>query len=567
MNPTNSGPSKSGPTSSERTGSDSTDSDRTGSDRPQVRGLRLVAFGDAGRWAAKPLGTPDTDPGEWSDGPRVLRRGRRMLVGLGVAEARHHVHVLGPTGTGKSTLLLRMVLAEAAAGRGVVVVDPHGDLAVRVLERLPQECHGRLVVIDPDQTDAPVSWNVLDSTGVGAELVTEHLVATLHRLYAPWWGPRLEDTLRAACLTLTHPSNQHSVTGAGGVGAATLADIPRLLTDPRFRAAATAAVRRADPGGLGAFWDAYDALTPAQAATVGGPVLSKLRAITGRRFALDLLGAAPSTLDLTQVLDGGILIVRLPKGVLGEDTTRLVGSLLLTGLWQAATARTREAEAARLDATVVVDECHNFLHLPIGLDDALAEARSYRVSWVLAHQHLGQLPATMAAAVDANARNKVYFTLSPTDARVLARHTAPHLDDHDLAALDGFQIACRLMAGARPARPFTLATLPAPPAIPGGLEGARAAAAERGLPRSVRAEHAARRRIAATGARPSPTAIAPAGGAGSAVGSGAHSLAHSVPHSLARSLAHKQWASERATLPGADPQVAPGTDDEGQVPD
>jgi hypothetical protein len=529
-----------------------TNSDPTNADRPRVRGLRLVAASDAARWAAKPLGTPDTDPDEWSDGPRVSRRGRRMLAGLGVAEARHHVHVVGPTGTGKSTLLLRLVLAEAAAGRGVAVVDPHGDLAIRILERLPSECHGRLVVIDPDQTDAPVSWNVLDPTVVGAELVTEHLVATLHRLYAPWWGPRLEDTLRAACLTLTHPTNQGE---AGGVGAATLADIPRLLTDPRFRDAATAAVRRSDPGGLGAFWDAYDALTPAQMATVGGPVLSKLRAITGRRFALDLLGATPSTLDLTQVLDGGILVARLPKGVLGEDTTRLVGSLLLTGLWQAATARTREVEAARLDATVVVDECHNFLHLPIGLDDALAEARSYRVSWVLAHQHLGQLPATMAAAIDANARNKIYFTLSPGDARALARHTAPHLDDHDLAALDGFQIACRLMNGARPARPFTLATLPAPPAIPGGLTAALATAAERGLPQPVRAEHAARRRLAATGSRPSPS------------GSGAHSLAQPPAHSLPHSLAHKQWASEWATPPGPDPQVTPGTGDEGQVPD
>jgi len=475
MNPTNSGPTNSGPTSS---------------DGPRVPGLRLVAAGDAGRWAAKPLGVPDTDPDVWGEGPRVSRRGRRMLAGLGVAEARHHVHVLGPTGTGKSTLLLRLVLAEAAAGRGVTVVDPHGDLAIRILERLPEDCYGRLVVIDPDQTDAPVAWNVLDPSRAGAELVTEHLVATLHRLYAPWWGPRLEDTLRAACPTLTHPTNQGE---AGGVGAATLADIPTLLTQPGFRAATTAGVRRSDPGGLGAFWDAYDALTPAQAAQVGGPVLSKLRAITGRRFALDLLGAAPSTLDLTQVLDGGILIARLPKGVLGEDTTRLVGSLLLTGLWQAATARTREVEAARLDATVVVDECHNFLHLPIGLDDALAEARSYRVSWVLAHQHIGQLPPAMVAAVDANARNKVYFTLSPSDARVLARHTVPHLDEHDLAGLDGFQIACRLMHGARPARPFTLATLPAPPAIPGGLAAARVAAAERDLPQQVRAEHAARR--------------------------------------------------------------------------
>ena len=193
-------------------------SDRPGAWRPV--GLRLVAAGDLRRWTPKPLGVPDTDL-DAAGARSGAGRGRagRALVGLGVAEARHHVHVLGPTGTGKSTLLLRLVLAEVAAGRGVVVIDPHGDLAVRILQRLPRDCYERLVLIDPEQTDAPVSWNVLDPAPVGAELVTEHLVATLHRLYAPWWGPRLEDTLRAACLTLTHPTNQvRDGAGRGGGG-------------------------------------------------------------------------------------------------------------------------------------------------------------------------------------------------------------------------------------------------------------------------------------------------------------------------------------------------------------
>jgi hypothetical protein len=509
------------------------------------------------------------------------------LIGLGVAEARHHVHVLGPTGTGKSTLLLRMILADAVAGRGVVVIDPHGDLAIRVLERLPTACLDRLVLIDPEQTTAPVCWNVLDPTLVGPELVTEHLVATLHRLYSSYWGPRLEDTLRAACLTLTHalaiPRGSEGgseratergterggergsgpATQPGQVGAATLADIPLLLTHRGYRARVTAGVRRSDPGGLGAFWDAYDALTPAQLAAAGGPVLSKLRAITSRRFVLDLLGASPSTLDLGQVLDGGILIARLPKGVLGEDTTRLVGSLLLTGLWQAATARTRQAEHRRLDAAVVVDECHNFLHLPIGLDDALAEARSYRLSWVLAHQHLGQLPKPMADAIDANTRNKIYFAMSPQDAHVLARHTSPYLTEDDLTRLDGFQVACRLMSGHSPARPFTLTTLAAPPAASGGLARARQAATARGLPHDVRQEHAARRRrlTAPPPDRRHRTEIDPV------TSDTDEQVARSLAQSPTRSPARMQRGSERATPDGVDPQVSPPNTLDPRVPD
>ena len=259
-------------------------------------------------------------------------------------------------------------------------------------------------------------------------------------------------------------------------------------------------------------------------------------------------GGSPSTCSAPRrppstwatILDGGILIARLPKGILGEDATRLVGSLLLTGLWQAATTRTSVPENARLDATVVVDECHNFLHLPIGLDDALAEARSYRMSWVLAHQHLGQLPPAMAAAVDANARNKICFTLAPADARVMARHRP------DLSTL------------ATPSRPARHARRP--------RRGAGRPARQHGLPQHVRAEHAARRRHlvsgVATGAAGMPGLAGPVGG-GRVRGSLAASPAHSLPHSPAR----KQWAGERATPASADPQVNPRTDKEGRVPD
>jgi len=455
--------------------------------------MRLVPPQDPRRSIPKPLGVAD----DLSAG--ATARGDVEVIGLGVADARHHLHILGPTGTGKSTLLLRLILADAMAGRGVAVIDPHGDLALKVLTRLPASCRDRLILIDPDESAAPASWNVLDPTGLGGELVTEHLVGTLHRLYAAAWGPRLEDTLRAACLTLTHPVNRQVW---GPHGAPTLADIPTVLTNPRFRARLVRSVTRVDPGGLGAFWAAYEALTPAQASVAGGPVLSKLRAVTSRRFAMDLLGVAPSTIDLAEVLDGGILIARLPKGILGEDTTRLVGSLLLTGLWQAATARTRQEETDRLDAAIYADECHNFLHLPIGLDDALAEARSYRLSWTLAHQHLGQLPKPMADALDANARNKIYFTLSPQDAHQLARHTAPHLIPEDLTQLEAFQIACRVMANGHYARAFTLRTLPAPPADPHALAAARDAARARGLSAQAREDHAVRRRRLLLGTDP-----------------------------------------------------------------
>jgi hypothetical protein len=229
----------------------------------------------------------------------------------------------------------------------------------------------------------------------------------------------------------------------------TLADVPLLLTNRPFRRRMTARFRRDDPEGLGAFWDGYEALTPAGAALACGPLLSKLRPILGRRFVADLLGSATSSFTMADILDGGILLARLPKGVLGDDACRLVGSLLLAQLWQTALTRAAIPQDDRLDAAAYVDEAHNFLHLPIGLDDALGEARGYHLSFVLAHQHLAQLPKEMAEALHANARNKLFFTVSPDDAKRLAGHVAPYLAAEDLSRLDRFQAACRLVIDQR----------------------------------------------------------------------------------------------------------------------
>ncbi|WP_226962443.1 TraM recognition domain-containing protein [Streptomyces sp. C8S0] len=126
--------------------------------------------------------------------------------------------------------------------------------------------------------------------------------------------------------------------------------------------------------------------------------MNKLRAFLLRDFARRAIAAGPSTFDLGQMLDGGILLCRLPKGALGEETARLLGSFIVAGTWQAAAARARTPEHSRIDATLSIDEAHNFLTLPYPLEDMLAEARGYRLSMLLAHQHLAQLPATYAKA-------------------------------------------------------------------------------------------------------------------------------------------------------------------------
>ena len=244
----------------------------------------------------------------------------------------------------------------------------------------------------------------------------------------------------------------------------TLADVPRLLTDDAWRARLTAPIT--DPVGLEPFWQWYDGLSETTRAQVTGPVSNKLRALLLRRSLRSIIGQPRSTLDITRALDTGrLLLCSLPKGTLGEDTSRLLGSIVVARVWQAALARAALAPEQRRDAALYVDEVHNYLNLPTPVDDVLAEARGYRLSLALAHQHLAQLPRDLREGISANARTKVYFQLSADDANALDRDVAPELSRHDLAHLPQFTTAVRLCHGGETTRAFTLRTEPlSPPA-------------------------------------------------------------------------------------------------------
>ena len=180
--------------------------------------------------------------------------------------------------------------------------------------------------------------------------------------------------------------------------------------------------------------------------------------------------------DMGEILDGGLLLVRIPKGVVGDETSRLLGSFVVAKVWQAATARSSIPGSQRRDASLYVDECQNFLNLPRSFDEMLAEARGYGLSLVLAHQHLGQLSRELREAISSNARNKMIFNASPEDARILERHFAPELSAHDLANLGAYQAAVRVMRNGRSQPACTVRTRAGTAAIVDRAEEARSAA-------------------------------------------------------------------------------------------
>lgn len=430
-------------------------------DRAGARPIAPVQAVPSGGFAAKVLGTAAVG-------------GRK--VALRAADARHHLHLIGKTGSGKSTLLQHLALADIRDRRGLVLIDPKGDLVDDLLDRLdPAEVKGRLFLIDPRQGRLP-GLDPLD--GANKDLVVDNLVGICRSIWQKFWGPRADDVLRYSLLTLIEAGEPFT-------------RLPNLLISEKYRKGllgndefehqelpASGKLEEGDMTGLRAFWSWFNQLPPGIQSQTAGPVLSRMRALLSRPFARSLFGAPEYLLDLDAVLNkGGIVLARLPKGELGDDTARLIGSVLVAKVWQSATARASWPEAKRRDAVLMMDEAHNFLGLSNNIDEMLAEARAFHLSLVMAHQYVAQMPRELQFAVSSQARNKFYFPVGPEDAHVLARHTLPQMTEHDLAHMDDYTAATRLYVSGKELPAFTLQA--APPREPiGKAELIRAEAAE-----------------------------------------------------------------------------------------
>jgi hypothetical protein len=302
-------------------------------------------------------------------------------------------------------LLASWGIADVTVGRALVVFDPKGDLNDTIVERLDPSVFERLVIIEAGEMAHPIGSNPLAGSPEMAERQADEVVGVFRSLHGTAIGPRSTDVLLHAVLLAAR---------TGG----TLVDVAALMTNPAFRARAAASID--DPIVLGPWLAWYDSISDAERAQVVAPIMNKLRGFTSRTSIRRLLGQPDPDWTWDDMLNHqGIVLVSLNRGVIGPESTALLGTLLLGQLWSAIQRRTRLPEAKRHLASIIVDEWQLFTG---GLDfaDVLSTARGMGCSVTLANQNLAQLTPNLRAAASANTLSKVSFKPAKDDAAAIA---------------------------------------------------------------------------------------------------------------------------------------------------
>ena len=373
-------------------------------------------------------------------------------IGIAQADRRFHFYAVGRTGTGKSTLLFSKIVQDLAAGHGLALIDPHGDLAEQVLAFVPKRRQKDLVYLNLADDDYPIGLNILENGQVSERhLVADNVLSIFRKSWADFWGPRMSYLLHNCLLALLENPGS------------TLLGISKLLVDERFR---SQIVKRVSDPVVRHYWEKEFAEYPARLLPeIISPVQNKIGAYLTNRPLRNVLGQSKSSIKFDQLINqGGILIANLSKGRLGLEASNLLGSLLVTKLQLAAMARARIPEAERRDFYLYVDEFHNFTTESFA--DIMAEARKYRLNLILAHQYLGQLSDAIRDAVLANVGTIVMFRLGPDDARVLSKEFGPEWPWSNLVNLNPHEVWYKLMRHGKvgdPCQGVTLAPVLAPP--------------------------------------------------------------------------------------------------------
>ena len=382
-------------------------------------------------------------------------RGEQRPVFITDEDRRRHLYVIGQTGTGKSNLMINMVISDIRRGKGAAIIDPHGDLIDEVLGLIPEERKNDVIVFDPGDLQNPLGLNMLEydlSHPEEKTFIVNEMQGIFNKLFSQEaMGPMFEQYMKNALFLLMEDAPNEP---------ATLMDVPRIFTDSGYREKKLA---RCPNPVVKDFWER-------EAVAVGGEaslqnmtpyITSKFNNFIANDYMRPIISQPKSAFRFREVMDNGkILLVNLSKGRIGDINAGLLGMIIVGKLLMAALSRVDMPQENRRDFNLYIDEFQNFTTDSISV--ILSEARKYRLNLVIAHQFIAQLQDKTRDAVFGNVGSMIAFRVGAKDAEELIKQFEPTFTKNDLINLDNFNAYAKLLISGQTSKPFNIRTLPSP---------------------------------------------------------------------------------------------------------
>ena len=402
------------------------------------------------RKAAPPLNLP-------SEGlvlGESLYRGITTLVRIKDDDRLRHMYIIGKSGTGKSVFMFNMIIQDIKAGKGVCVIDPHGDLVSAVMEHITAERIEDVILFDPSDTERPIALNMLEfKTPEQKTFVINEMINIFDKLYdlKATGGPMFEQYMRNAMLLMMEDPDS----------GATLLEVPRVLADANFRKyklsqCLNPVVRD--------FWEKEAAKAGGEAslANMVPYITSKLTPFVSSDLLRPIISQSKSSFNFRQAMDEQrILLIKLPKGIIGDLSANLLGMVVVGKLLMAALSRVELPEEQRQNFYLYIDEFQNFITESISI--ILSEARKYKLSLTIAHQYISQLvkgpDTSIRDAVFGNVGTMAAFRIGPDDAELMARQFAPVFNEYDLINIPKYNTYLKLLIDNQNPPAFNLKTI------------------------------------------------------------------------------------------------------------
>ncbi|MBI5414981.1 type IV secretory system conjugative DNA transfer family protein [Candidatus Peregrinibacteria bacterium] len=365
--------------------------------------------------------------------------------GMMRTDRRRHLYVVGKSGSGKSKLLELLIKNDLENGKGIGVLDPHGDLVDNVLKMVPKDRIKDVVLFDPSDMNFPIAFNPLEKVPPELKMrVTIGFIEIFKKLFGINWNAKLEHVLRYTILALLDSPNT------------TVLSIMKMLTDKNYR---QYIIRGIEEDFVKNFWvnefAAWSEKFDAEAIT---PLLNKMGQFVATNMIRNIVGQPENKLHFRDIMDNGkILLMKVSKGILGEENAGLLGAMAITKIYQSAMSRADTPEEERTDFYFYVDEFHNFA--TDTFDEILSEARKYRLNITIAHQFMGQLSSKIRTTVFGNVGSLMSFRVGAEDAGILASEFNPIFTPRDIINLGIREFYCKMSINGEITQAFSARTL------------------------------------------------------------------------------------------------------------